>query len=105
MNLANMNVRNSQAFVGRSAFAHKGGDARARGHRLASSYEHIAPETVGTEQRVLVSELAGRSNIIAKATKYALEKDDKLMRRSWPRLSTWRIRDISSRRLRPRSTC
>lgn len=79
--LANMNVRNSQAFVGRSAFAHKGGMHVHAVNRLASSYEHIAPETVGNERRVLVSELSGRSNIIAKATKYALEKDDELMRR------------------------
>ncbi len=79
--IANMNVRNNQAFVGRSAFAHKGGMHVHAVNRLASSYEHIAPETVGNERRVLVSELSGRSNIIAKATKYALEKDDELMRR------------------------
>lgn len=79
--LANMNVRNNQAFVGRSAFAHKGGMHVHAINRLAMSYEHITPETVGNERRVLVSELSGRSNIIAKATKYALEKDDELMRR------------------------
>ena len=79
--LANMNVRNNQAFVGRSAFAHKGGMHVHAINRIARSYEHITPETVGNERRVLVSELSGRSNIIAKATKYALEKDDELMRR------------------------
>jgi 2-isopropylmalate synthase len=79
--LANMNVRNNQAFVGRSAFAHKGGMHVHAINRIAMSYEHITPETVGNERRVLVSELSGRSNIIAKATKYALEKDDELMRR------------------------
>ena len=79
--LANMNVRNNQAFVGRSAFAHKGGMHVHAINRIAQSYEHITPETVGNERRVLVSELSGRSNIIAKATKYALEKDDELMRR------------------------
>lgn len=79
--IANMNVRINQAFVGRSAFAHKGGMHVHAINRLASSYEHITPETVGNERRVLVSELSGRSNIIAKATKYALEKDDELMRR------------------------
>jgi len=79
--LANMNVRNNQAFVGRSAFAHKGGMHVHAINRIACSYEHITPETVGNERRVLVSELSGRSNIIAKATKYALEKDDDLMRR------------------------
>ncbi len=79
--LANMNVRNNQAFVGRSAFAHKGGMHVHAINRISQSYEHITPETVGNERRVLVSELSGRSNIIAKATKYALEKDDELMRR------------------------
>ncbi len=79
--LANMNVRNNQAFVGRSAFAHKGGMHVHAINRISRSYEHITPETVGNERRVLVSELSGRSNIIAKATKYALEKDDELMRR------------------------
>ncbi len=78
--LANMNVRNNQAFVGRSAFAHKGGMHVHAINRIAMSYEHITPETVGNERRVLVSELSGRSNIIAKATKYALEQDDELMR-------------------------
>lgn len=79
--LANMNVRNNQAFVGRSAFAHKGGMHVHAINRIARSYEHIPPESVGNERRVLVSELSGRSNIIAKATKYALEKDDALMKR------------------------
>lgn len=79
--LANMNVRNNQAFVGRSAFAHKGGMHVHAVNRIAHSYEHIDPETVGNERRVLVSELSGRSNIIAKATKYSLEKDDALMKR------------------------
>jgi 2-isopropylmalate synthase len=78
--LANMNVRNNQAFVGRSAFAHKGGMHVHAINRISRSYEHIEPETVGNERRVLVSELSGRSNIIAKATKYSLEKDDALMK-------------------------
>jgi 2-isopropylmalate synthase len=48
-------------------------------NRAASSYEHIQPESVGNERRVLVSELSGRSNIIAKTTKYNLEQDKELM--------------------------
>lgn len=79
--IANMNFRSSQAFVGTSAFAHKGGMHVHAVNRLASSYEHITPETVGNQRRVLVSELSGRSNIIAKTTKYQIENDKVLMAR------------------------
>jgi len=78
---ANMYPRNGQAFVGPSAFAHKGGMHVHAINRAASSYEHIEPETVGNERRVLVSELSGRSNIIAKTTKFNLERDNELMAR------------------------
>lgn len=61
----NMNFRPHQPFVGKSAFAHKGGMHVSGIARVASSYEHIQPEQVGNERRVLVSELSGRSNIAA----------------------------------------
>ncbi|MCA9081563.1 MAG: citramalate synthase [Planctomycetaceae bacterium] len=77
--LANMNFRNGQPFVGRSAFAHKGGMHVHAVNRIAHSYEHINPELVGNERRVLVSELSGRSNIVAKTTKYKLDHDQELM--------------------------
>lgn len=77
--LANMNFRNNQPFVGRSAFAHKGGMHVHAINRIAESYEHINPELVGNERRVLVSELSGRSNIVAKATQYQIEHDAELM--------------------------
>jgi 2-isopropylmalate synthase len=79
--LANMNFRSGQPFVGASAFAHKGGMHVHAVNRLARSYEHIEPEAVGNERRVLVSELSGRSNIVAKTTKYRLDTDQDLMRR------------------------
>jgi 2-isopropylmalate synthase len=79
--IANMNFRSNQPFVGASAFAHKGGMHVHAVNRLASSYEHIPPESVGNHRRVLVSELSGRSNIVAKTTKYRLSQDDELMRR------------------------
>ncbi len=79
--LANMNFRSGQAFVGRSAFAHKGGMHVHAVNRLAHSYEHIDPAAVGNERRVLVSELSGRSNIVAKTTKYKLDQDSGLMKR------------------------
>lgn len=76
--IANMNFRNGQPFVGSSAFAHKGGMHVHAVNRIAHSYEHITPETVGNARRVLVSELSGRSNIMAKTTKFQLEEDGPL---------------------------
>lgn len=77
--LANMNFRSNQPFVGTSAFAHKGGMHVHAVNRVAKSYEHIPPEAVGNTRRVLVSELSGRSNIVAKTTKYRIEHDTALM--------------------------
>ncbi len=78
--IANMNFRSGQPFVGSSAFAHKGGMHVHAVNRLASSYEHITPEEVGNVRRVLVSELSGRSNIVAKTTKNRLDDDPELMK-------------------------
>lgn len=55
------------AFVGRTAFAHKGGMHVNAVQKLARSYEHIVPASVGNEQNILVSELSGQSNILIKA--------------------------------------
>lgn len=77
--IANMNFRSNQPFVGTSAFAHKGGMHVHAVNRVAESYEHIPPEAVGNVRRVLVSELSGRSNIVAKTTKYQLQNDQELM--------------------------
>ena len=79
--LANMNFRSGQPFVGTSAFAHKGGMHVHAVNRLARSYEHITPEAVGNERRILVSELSGRSNIVAKTTKFNISQDNELMSR------------------------
>ena len=63
--VANLTSALGQPFVGRSAFAHKGG-MHAHAMQLApSSYEHVEPALVGNTRRVLVSELSGRSNIAA----------------------------------------
>ena len=77
--IANMHFRNGQAFVGPSAFAHKGGMHVHAVAKVSSSYEHIEPAAVGNERRILVSELSGRSNIIAMATKHNLQDDKDLM--------------------------
>lgn len=75
----NMHLRASQPFVGKSAFAHKGGMHVHAVARAAESYEHIDPTLVGNERRILVSELSGRSNIVARTTKMNVEQDRKLM--------------------------
>lgn len=79
--LANLNHRPNQPFVGGSAFAHKGGMHVHAVNRVSSSYEHIPPEKVGNERRVLVSELSGRSNIEALTAKHNLQNDRGLMER------------------------
>lgn len=79
--IANMGYRINQPFVGQSAFAHKGGMHVHAVNRVAHSYEHIDPQSVGNERRVLVSELSGRSNIIAMTTKHNIEEDKALMDR------------------------
>lgn len=72
---ANLQWRGGQAFVGQSAFAHKGGMHVHAINKSSSTYEHIDPALVGNERRILVSELSGRSNIIAVATKHSIEDD------------------------------
>lgn len=76
---ANLQWRNGQPFVGQSAFAHKGGMHVHAVNKMASTYEHIDPAQVGNERRILVSELSGRSNIVAMANKHNIEDDRELM--------------------------
>jgi 2-isopropylmalate synthase len=80
--IANMRFPTNQPFVGPSAFAHKGGMHVHAVNRATRSYEHIAPESVGNERRVLVSELSGRSNIAALVAKDNLQLDQALMDRT-----------------------
>src|SRR5207248_4602211 len=77
--LANMNFRTGQPFVGASAFAHKGGMHTHAVAKDPATYEHIDPATVGNERRVLVSELSGRSTILTKTAKYQIDHDTALM--------------------------
>ena len=63
--LVNMGMNPSQPYVGTRAFTHKGGLHAAAVAKVTESYEHMNPETVGNARRVLVSELAGRSNVLA----------------------------------------
>ena len=73
--LANLPHRKWLPYVGESAFAHKGGvhvDAIAKS---SLTYEHIVPELVGNRRRILVSDLAGKSNILQKAAELGVKLD------------------------------
>src|ERR1044071_7942751 len=59
-------------YVGRSAFAHKGGIHVAAIAKVAESYQHIDPELVGNQLRVVVSELSGRGNVRMRAEELGL---------------------------------
>ncbi len=73
--LANLPHNKYQPYVGRSAFAHKGGIHVSAVKRNPLTYEHIAPETVGNIRRILISDQAGKSNVLHKAKKFGIELD------------------------------
>ncbi len=75
--LANLTPDKHKPYVGKSAFAHKGGVHVSAIQRHPETYEHIRPELVGNTTRVLVSDLSGRSNILAKAQEFDINLDSK----------------------------
>ncbi|MHC4176368.1 MAG: citramalate synthase [Planctomycetota bacterium] len=79
--MVNMNFRTHQPFVGKSAFAHKGGMHVSAIARTTASYEHIDPQRVGNERRILLSELSGRANILALTSRLNIPRDGELMDR------------------------
>jgi len=76
--ISNMKQRDNQPFVGRSAFAHKGGVHVNAVMKNPRTYEHVKPDVVGNHRRILVSELSGKTSIILKAKEMELDlsKDD-----------------------------
>lgn len=80
--VANLQPFSRQPFVGRSAFAHKGGIHASAVNRLAMLYEHVDPQEVGNRQRVLLTELAGRANIVSMARRFGfhLDKDEPVVK-------------------------
>ncbi|MBN1889983.1 MAG: citramalate synthase [Thermoflexales bacterium] len=71
--LANMQLASHLPYVGNSAFAHKGGIHVDAMVKCAESYQHIDPSLVGNQQRIVVSELAGKSSIAYKASQFGVE--------------------------------
>jgi 2-isopropylmalate synthase len=75
--IANLSPDEYLPYVGRSAFAHKGGIHVAAMRQNGRSYQHIDPALVGNEPHVVVSELSGRGNLLSKAEEYGLESNGK----------------------------
>lgn len=73
MEVANVTPDEHLPFVGKSAFAHKGGVHVAAMRRSAQSYQHVEPEKVGNRMRVVVSDLSGRGNLLSKAEEHGVE--------------------------------
>jgi 2-isopropylmalate synthase len=73
LELANVPPNRYQPYVGRSAFAHKGGVHISAVERNPLTYEHVDPEVVGNKRRILVSDLSGRATIKRKAEDYGFE--------------------------------
>jgi 2-isopropylmalate synthase len=71
--VANITPDEHLPFVGKSAFAHKGGVHVAAMRRSAQSYQHVQPELVGNKMRVVVSDLSGRGNLLSKAEEHGVE--------------------------------
>ena len=79
--IGNLTPVMNMPYVGDSAFAHKGGlhvDALRKSKR---TYEHIAPELVGNARRFLISELSGRSTVLAQLEKAKIAEDKQLARK------------------------
>ncbi len=65
-----------QPFVGRNAFAHKGGLHVAAVHTDARTFEHMEPEAVGNSREILISELGGKGTVVNRAAEAGIELDD-----------------------------
>ncbi len=75
-------------FVGRSAFAHKGGIHVSAVAKNPLTYEHINPEAIGNQRRIVISDQSGLSNVLAKARSFGIDlnKDDPTCRQILERL-------------------
>ncbi|MGN0878360.1 MAG: citramalate synthase [Oligosphaeraceae bacterium] len=69
--LANIAIPAGKPYVGKSAFAHKGGMHIDGVTKVAASFEHIPPETIGNHRRFLMSEVSGRSTLLEKMKHFA----------------------------------
>ncbi|HUW59255.1 MAG TPA: citramalate synthase [Planctomycetota bacterium] len=84
--LANMIPRDSQPYVGVNAFSHKGGLHVNAVQKMHRTYEHVEPERVGNARHILISELSGRSNVLAKVEAEELRGNPELVKKVLDRL-------------------
>ncbi len=80
--ICNLTPDPSQPYVGRNAFAHKGGMHAAGVEADARTFEHLDPALVGNEREILISELAGRGSVLSRAARAGIELDDAGARRA-----------------------
>ena len=73
--LLNRQPNRHAPYVGKSAFAHKGGIHASAVSKEPRTYEHVPPESVGNARKLLVSNQAGRSNILAELSRIGMEVD------------------------------
>jgi len=73
--VSNVHLPGNLPFVGSSAFAHKGGIHVSAVLKSPSTYEHLEPETVGNQRRVLISDMSGKSNVVYKARELGWKND------------------------------
>jgi len=111
--IANQAPNPRQPYVGRCAFAHKGGMHVSALQRDQTTYEHIVPDEVGNQRRVLISDLSGRSNIQYKIAERGLESDGDELKKLLSRVKQMESEgytfeaaeasfDVLAARLRPR---
>jgi 2-isopropylmalate synthase len=86
--LLNFTPDPNQPYVGRNAFAHKGGMHVAGVSADAATFEHVEPALVGNERALLVSELAGRASMLEKAAAIGIELDDQAATRVLEKVKT-----------------
>ena len=80
--LCNVSPDPDQPYVGRNAFAHKGGMHVAGVQADARTFEHVDPSEVGNSREVLISELSGKGSVLSRAERAGIELDDPAARRA-----------------------
>jgi 2-isopropylmalate synthase len=84
--ICNLTPDPDQPYVGRNAFAHKGGMHAAGVEVDARTFEHLDPGAVGNSREVLISELAGKGSVLSRARAAGIELDDDAARRAVERI-------------------
>ncbi len=84
--ICNVAPNPNQPYVGRNAFAHKGGMHAAGVEADVRTFEHLDPGLVGNSREVLISELAGKGSVLSRARRAGIELDEATARRAVERI-------------------